>query len=119
MPRGEGDTRNIKGGDIMTLTGEIIKMTVLSGDMETVSSNISSIQNQIEDIYSEMDSKSPIWFDENKGNLYNYRDDTYGYYINYRNGEIISQTGYYVTDYIEVLPRKTIYKNYVGYGAIL
>ena len=76
-----------------------------------------AVRGQIADIYSEMDSKSPIWFDENKGNLYNYRGDTYGYYINYRNGEIISQTGYYVTDYIEVLPHKTIYKNYVGYGA--
>ena len=76
-----------------------------------------AVRGQIADIYSEMDSKSPIWFDENKGNLYNYRDDTYGYYINYQNGEIISQPGYYVTDYIEVLPRKTIYKNYAGYGA--
>lgn len=37
MPRGEDHTRDIEGGDIMTLTGEIIKMTVLSGDIGAVS----------------------------------------------------------------------------------
>lgn len=83
-------------------------------DISNLSDRIDSVQA---DIYSEMDSKSPIWFDEEQGNLYNYKDDTYGYFINPQNGEISSQTGYYVTDYIEVLPRKTIYKNYVGYGA--
>ena len=93
------------------------QITKLNADLETANADIYSLQGQIEDIYSEMDSKSPIWFDEEQGNLYNYKDDTYGYYINPQNGEIISQTGYYVTDYIEVLPRKTIYKNYVGYGA--
>lgn len=76
-----------------------------------------AVRGQIADIYSEIDSKSPIWFNESQGNLYNYQDDTYGYYIDYQNGETLSQTGYYVTDYIEVLPRKTIYKNYVGFGA--
>lgn len=100
-----------------TVSGHTDDITGLNADLEAANADIYSLQGHITDIYSEMDSKSPIWFDEEQGNLYNYKDDTYGYYINYQNGEIISQTGYYVTDYIEVLPRKTIYKNYVGYGA--
>ena len=91
--------------------------TAVRSQITKLGGDIYSLHGRITDIYSEMDSKSPIWFDEEQGNLYNYKDDTYGYYINPQNGEIISQTGYYVTDYIEVLPRKTIYKNYVGYGA--
>ena len=121
---------DIHNDEIIDLTTELIDIrtgadnitydtagTAVRSQITKLGGDIYSLHGRITDIYSEMDSKSPIWFDEEQGNLYNYKDDTYGYYINPQNGEIISQTGYYVTDYIEVLPRKTIYKNYVGYGA--
>lgn len=91
--------------------------TAVRSQITKLGADIYSLHGHITDIYSEMDSKSPIWFDEEQGNLYNYEDDTFGYYINYQNGETLPQKGYYVTDYIEVLPHKTIYKSFAGYGA--
>lgn len=99
-------------------TGDAELIDIRTGaDMITYNSAGQAVRAQVAGIYTEIDSKSPIWFNESQGNLYNYRDDTYGYYIDYQNGETLSQIGYYVTDYIDVLPRKIIYKNYVGFGA--
>lgn len=76
-----------------------------------------AVRTQLQSIYEDLRTMSPVWFDNTIGNLYNYADDTYGYYINHQNGETIEQTGYYVTGYIAVTPHKMIYKNYNGYGA--
>ena len=76
-----------------------------------------AVRTQFQSINEHFGIVSPVWFDDTIGNLYDYHDDTYGYYINPQNGETIEQTGYYVTGYITVRPYKTIYKNYNGYGA--
>lgn len=76
-----------------------------------------AVRSQIRGIYDEMILKSPQWFEIDIGNMYNYDNDTYGYYINHQNGEIIEQDGYYITGYIEVIPHKRLYKNYNGFGA--